>query len=47
MDRLRGEMPPPLTLHEACRVTEIAIKAQEAADTGRIISLRDSPYHTT
>ena len=31
---LRGEGPPPLTLHEACRVTEIALKAQQAADTG-------------
>jgi predicted dehydrogenase len=41
---LRGEMPPPLTLHEACRITEIAIKAQQAADTGRTVSLRDSPY---
>ena len=38
---LRGEAPPPLTLHEACRITEIAIKAQQAADTGRAVSLRD------
>jgi predicted dehydrogenase len=43
---LRGEGPPPLTLHEACRVTEIALKAQQAADTGRAVSLRDSPYRT-
>jgi predicted dehydrogenase len=43
---LRGETPPPLTLHEACRITEIAIKAQEAADTGRVVSLRDSSYRT-
>jgi predicted dehydrogenase len=43
---LRGEAPPPLTLHEACRITEIAIKAQHAADTGRVVSLGDSPYHT-
>jgi predicted dehydrogenase len=42
---LRGEAPAPLTLHEACRITEIAIKAQQAADTGRAVSLRDSPYH--
>ena len=42
---LRGDAPPPLTLHEACRITEIAIKAQQAADTGRAVSLRDSPYH--
>src|SRR3954469_523461 len=27
---LRGEGPLPLTLHEACRITEIAIKAQQA-----------------
>jgi len=44
---LRGEAPPPLTLHEACRITEIAIKAQQAADTGRVVSLRDSLYRTT
>ncbi|MFI5460460.1 MAG: Gfo/Idh/MocA family protein [Isosphaerales bacterium] len=44
---LRGEAPPPLTLHEACRITEIALKAQEAADTGRVVSLRDSLYRTT
>jgi hypothetical protein len=43
---LRGEGAPPLTLHEACRITEIAIKAQQAADTGRVISLGDSPYST-
>ena len=43
---LRGEAPPPLTLHEACRITEIAIKAQQAADTGRTISLRDTLYRT-
>jgi predicted dehydrogenase len=42
---LRGEGPPPLTLHEACRITEIAIKAQQAADTGRPVSLVDSAYH--
>ncbi|WP_406696276.1 Gfo/Idh/MocA family oxidoreductase [Singulisphaera sp. Ch08] len=41
---LRGESPLPLTLHEACRITEIAIKAQQAADTGHVVSLRDSPY---
>jgi predicted dehydrogenase len=43
---LRGEAPPPLMLHEACRITEIAIKAQEAAETGRVVSLRDSRYRT-
>lgn len=41
---LRGESPPPLLLHEACRITEIAIKAQQAADSGQAVSLRDSPY---
>lgn len=41
---LRGEGPPPLTLREACRITEIAIKAQEAADTKRAVSLADSIY---
>jgi predicted dehydrogenase len=41
---LRGEASAPLTLHEACRITEIAIKAQQAADTGQVVSLRDSPY---
>ena len=43
---LRGEAASPLTLHEACRITEIAIKAQEAAETGRVVSLRDSRYRT-
>ena len=44
---LHGEAPLPLTLHEACRITEIAIKAQQAADTGRTISLRDTPYRAS
>ncbi len=44
---LRGEAPPPLALHEACRITEIALKAQQAAETGRAVSLRDSPYHVS
>jgi predicted dehydrogenase len=43
---LRGEGPPPLTLHEAFRITEVSLKAQQAADTGRVVSLRDSPYRT-
>ena len=42
---LRGDGPPPLTLPEACRITEIALKAQQAADSGKVVSLRDSPYH--
>jgi predicted dehydrogenase len=44
---LRGEGPAPLTLHEACRITEIAIKAQQAADTGQVVSLRDSLYRAS
>jgi predicted dehydrogenase len=43
---LRGEGPPPLTLHEACRITEIAIKSQQAADTKTLVSLGDSPYRS-
>ena len=43
---LRGEAAPPLTLHEACRITEIAIKAQQAADTKTVVSLGRSPYHS-
>ena len=31
---LRGEGPPPLTLHEACRITEIAIKANRRPTPG-------------
>ena len=42
---LRGEAPPPLTLSEACRITEIALEAQQAADSGQDVSLRESPYH--
>jgi hypothetical protein len=41
---LSGGAPPPLSLHEACRINEIAIKAQQAADSGRSVSLRDSLY---
>jgi predicted dehydrogenase len=41
---LRGEGPPPLGLREACRITEIAIKAQQAADTGTVVGLVESPY---
>ncbi|HZO89053.1 MAG TPA: Gfo/Idh/MocA family oxidoreductase [Chthonomonadaceae bacterium] len=39
---LRGEAPLPISLAEGFRVTEIALKAQQAADTGRTISLRPS-----
>jgi predicted dehydrogenase len=41
---LRGEGPPPLTLREACRITEIAIKAQQAADTASVVDLGESLY---
>jgi predicted dehydrogenase len=41
---LRGDAAPPLSLHEACRITEIAIKAQQAADTKTVVSLEGSPY---
>jgi predicted dehydrogenase len=44
---LRGESPLPLALHEACRITEIALKAQQAADSGQVVPLRDSLYRTT
>jgi predicted dehydrogenase len=43
---LRGDGPAPLNLREACRITEIAIKAQQAADTKAVVSLGDSLYHT-
>ena len=42
---LQGEASPPLSLHEACRITEIAIKAQQAADTKSVVSLVESLYH--
>lgn len=42
---LRGGGPPPIGLREACRITEIAIKAQQAADTKTVVSLASSPYH--
>lgn len=41
---LRGEGPPPMTRRDAFRITEIALKAQQAADTGRTVSLADSPF---
>ncbi len=43
---LQGGGPPPLTLHDACRITEISLMAQQAADTGRVVSLRDSIYRS-
>jgi predicted dehydrogenase len=41
---LRGETSLPFTLHEACRITEIALKAQQSAERGQPISLRESIY---
>ncbi len=41
---LRGQGPLPLSLQEACRITEIALKAQRAADSKSVVSLSDSPY---
>ncbi len=41
---IQGEASPPMTLQEACRITEIAIKAQRAADSRSVVSLEDSPY---
>ena len=41
---LRREGSPPLTLHEACRITEIAIKAQQAVDIDQTVSLRQTLY---
>lgn len=41
---LRGEGPLPMSLAEACRITEIALKTQQAADTRSAVSLENSPY---
>ncbi len=43
---LTGQGPPPLTVPEGFRITEIALKAQQAADTKQPVSLLDSPYHS-
>lgn len=40
----RGEGQPLVQLWEACRTTEVALKAQQAVDTGRPVDLRQSPY---
>ena len=37
----------PFSLHEACRITEIAIKAQQAADTKAVVTLGDCPLSHT
>lgn len=41
---LRERTPLPISLDDSFRITEIAIKAQQAADTGKPVSLVDSPY---
>jgi hypothetical protein len=41
---LRGEAPLPFTLHESCRITEIALKAQQSAEKGQVVSLSESIY---
>jgi hypothetical protein len=41
---LRGESPLPLSQRDAFRITEIALKTQQAADTGRVVSLADSRF---
>jgi predicted dehydrogenase len=41
---VRGECPSFISVADAFRVTEIAIKTQQAIDGGRVVSLADSPY---
>jgi predicted dehydrogenase len=41
---LQGEGSPPISCRAAFRITEIALKAQQAADTGHTISLQESPF---
>jgi hypothetical protein len=41
---LRGEGSLPLSRYDAFRITEIALRAQEAVDTGRIIALEPSAF---
>jgi predicted dehydrogenase len=38
------ETRPFMDMWEAFRITEIALKAQQSADTGKPVSLEDSPY---
>jgi predicted dehydrogenase len=44
---LLGRESPPLRLDEAFRITEIAIKARQAAETGQTVSLRESLYRAS
>ncbi len=41
---IQGDGPPPIGLEEGFRITEIALKAQQATETRGAISLGDSPY---
>jgi predicted dehydrogenase len=41
---VQGQGPSFITLEQAFRVTEIAIKTQQAIDTGQTVSLARSPY---
>jgi predicted dehydrogenase len=41
---LRGQGPLPLSMRDAFRITEIALKTQQAADTGRVVSLTESAF---
>jgi predicted dehydrogenase len=41
---LLGQGPPPLSLPEAFRITEIALKARESAERGQTISLKETTY---
>lgn len=41
---VQGKGPSFITLEQACRVTEIALKAQRAIDEGTTVWLTDSPY---
>jgi predicted dehydrogenase len=41
---LRGDGPLPISLHDSFRITEIALKAQQAADTGKPVTLARSAF---
>jgi predicted dehydrogenase len=41
---LRGEGAPVMSLDDAFRITEIVLKAQQAADTGQTVSLLNSSF---
>jgi predicted dehydrogenase len=41
---LKGDGPLPIGREEAFRITEVALKAQQAAESGKAVSLAGSPY---